>query len=332
VQNDFPEQFEAVNMGLDSVAATAVVLPRDLTLLEPDGTTVVWAFPGEFPSRSPAAVPDLRLAIRRQFLAAVKAGQPLSAVFRLTGQAGAKAYLSFQPPSGALLRTFPGSLSAVLAGDPVALPLDGPGLAEETPTQVSADVTVAYAGLRVADDISDEPPAPAAAVAGIVVANDPANRPFPPDAFKAHPLARVGLIGRAPEDCELSVRFAGSSGVPIGKPGVVKVASSTVIATAWADMPPMPEGATAISVTATKGRFLWAGGTVPLARFVVRDPDPGGRAIALAGGAIATVTQAKQTWKLANLPASAFRSTIPALSSSLFATVTLSSLTLRYAR
>jgi len=97
-------------------------------------------------------------------------------------------------------------------------------------------------------------------------------------------------------------------------------------------MPALPEGATAISVTATKGRFLWAGDTVPLARFVVRDPNPGGRTISLSGGAIATVTQDKQTWKVANLPVSAFRSTIPALASSLFATVTLSGLTLRYAR
>lgn len=332
VPNDFPDQSEPLAMGLDSVAATAAVLPRDLKLLEPDGTTTVWAFPGEWPAHSPSATPDLRLSVRRIFQAAIKAGQPLSAVFRLSGQAGGKVYLSFAPPTGALLRAFPGSLSAVLAGDPMPLPLAGPALADESPSQVSADLTVTYAGLRMMEDISDAPPDAAGEVAGVVVGTEPVTRGFPPRAFEAYPLARVGLIGRAPEDCELSVRFADVSGARLGKPGVVKVSSSTVISTAWADMPAMPDGAVAISVVATKGRFLWAGGTIPLTRFVVRDPDPGGRAINLAGVAIAQINQNKQTWKLASLPPAAFRATVPPLASPLYGTVVLSNLTLRYAR
>ena len=331
VTNDFPEQYVPMAMGLESVAATAAVLPRDLKLQEPDGTTTLWAFPGEWPAQSPSATPDMRLSIRRLFQAAIKAGQPLAAVFRLSGQAGGMVYLSFAPPAGALLRAFPGSLSTVLAGDPMPLPLAGPDLADETPSQVSADLTVTYAGLRVAEDISDTRPV-AGDVAGVIVGADPVMRGFPPRAFEEHPLARVGLIGRAPEDCELSVRFADASGARLGKPGVVKVSPSTVIGTAWADLPAMPDGAIAISVVATKGRFLWASGTVPLTRFVVRDPDPGSRAVTLAGVAVARINQNKQTWKLASLPPAAFRATVPALASPLFGSVVLSNLTLRYAR
>jgi len=334
VQNDFPENFTTVAMSLDSASGTAAVLPRDLKLLEPDGATVVWSFPGPAPAQSPEVRVDLRNSIRKIFSAALKKAQPLEATFHLVGAESSSVLFDFSGAMGSLSRSFPGSVATELTGDPAALALAGDPLPDETPTSVTADLTLKYAGLRIHEDISDAVPVSAGGVSGPTVGQEPVLRSFPPQAFNKFPLVRAGLVGRAPVDCELSVHFADAAGNRVGSPGIVKPKPSTTISTAWVDLPQTTTSTppVALSVRSNTGRFFWAGGSIPLTRFAVRDSDPGGRPITLNGTMLATVEQQRQTLKAHGLPASVFRGAPPLLASNLFVTVDISSLVLRYSR
>jgi hypothetical protein len=88
-----------------------------------------------------------------------------------------------------------------------------------------------------------------------------------------------------------------------------------------------------LSVRANKGRFFWVCAADPLIRLAVRDPDPGGRPLVLNGKPLLKVTQADEM----HLPGqsfagAAFQNHPPLLESSLFLTVELSDLVLRYQR
>jgi hypothetical protein len=83
VSGDAPEDFTSHPMSLDSVTGVAAVLPRDLELLEPDGTTVLWAFPGEMAPGTEPQIVDLSLSVRKLATAAIKADQPLDFTYTL---------------------------------------------------------------------------------------------------------------------------------------------------------------------------------------------------------------------------------------------------------
>lgn len=333
---NFPEEFAPLPISVDSVSAQAVIPPRNLQLLGPDGAAV-WAFPGVLPPQSPTAEVDLRLSIQKAFEAALKSGQPLDATFTLRGDAPGRAYFRFSGTRGALLRTISGVLQNRLEGEPTRLELGEPP-ADETPASAVADLSVKYEGIRILETISDPFPSGQGNIGGPVVTSAPVTRAFPPEALRGFPIARIGLVGRAPEACELSVQLvemgAGVSGTALGPPGVVKLQAAEKLSTVWVEMPAVDTGdkPVGLSVRANQGRFFWASGTAPLVRVAVRDPNPGGLPLKLGGQTVLTVTEERVHLPGRSLPTGVFRSVMPVWESNLFLTVEVADLVLRYAR
>jgi len=337
VDGDSPDSFSKHSWTLGEVTGVAAGLPHNLSLVEPDGSTAVWAFPGEMPTGSPTAFADLRMSVKKLAAAALKSGQPLDFTFKVKADSPARIVLSVPTPSGSLVRTFLGVLPNLLAGDPVVLPLTAPNLASEQPASVTAGVTVTYQGMRILESVSDAFPSAAGNVGGIVVGEDLVLRIFPPKAFDELAPARVGVIGRAPVDCELSIQLLEMNGNIPGKaiapPGVVRLSSSNTLSTVWIDLKldSPPRKALACAVRANQGRFLWAANEHGLTRVAVNDPDPGNRPLLLNGVSLANVSQ-KTTQLAADLPQAQFTGAPPILTSNLFLKVDFSDLTLRYAR
>lgn len=337
VEGRSPEEFEPRALKVDVTTGEAVVVPRDAELVGPDGQPA-WAFPGELTEELAAAEVDLRFALEDALQKRLDGGGEPAVTFRLRAAAPARVYLGFRGATGRLVRTFPGVLSTHLEGDPVrlGLPAGGPPLAGERPASVTADLTVTYAGIRILEGASDELPAAPGGVDGAVLGDRWTRRELPPQALGQHPLARVGLIGRSPAGCELSVRAVDPTvpgGPPLGDPGVVELAASPHLGTAWVELPgdglrdPL-----AIEARCTRGRFFWAGGEGRLVRLAVFDPDPGGRPLLLDSGRLLGPTERETHLPGHALPRVAFAGHVPALTSSLFLTVDLSDLALRYAR
>lgn len=341
VTGDTPGEFSKQDMRLDSVSGVAAILPNNLQIVDPDGA-VVWTFPNNFPLEAPPVDFDMKLLIQKAFESRLKANQPLDVTFHLRGSAAGKAGFRFSGAHGSLVRDFPGVITTQIEGSPQALTLPfkpaDPPLANEQPASVTADLTIKYLGLRVLENFCDAIPA-MGGTSGSIVTDQPVVRTLPPAALRNLTLARVGIIGRAPVDCELSLQVVdmshGAVGKALGKPGVVKLTAADSIDVIWITLPtPInnPTVPVGISVHTNVGRFLWASGTDLLLRLAVQDPNPGGRALILGGTSIASLSQAESHQTAISLPASVFRSVPPTFDSYLFLKVDLSDLTLRYAR
>ena len=346
VKNPFPEDFELRDMQLAKITGWAAAAPRNLELAGPDGA-VIWSQPGDLPVGSAPISIDLRLPVQAALKATLAAAggvdTPLEVTFHLRGDPPSSVGIHLAAIHGALLRTFPGVIRTELQPDAsspdFASRLSGQPLANEAPASAAADLTVRYAGLRILESVSSAVPAAAGNIGGLVVSSQFAVRAFPPQALLNQPIARVGLIGRAPEACELAVQLvdysSGGPGPALGTAGVVELAPSALISTCWVDLPgsPVPTVPVGLSVRANKGRFFWVCASDPLIRLAVRDPDPGGRPLLLNGQPLLNVTQADEI----HLPGqsftgAAFQKVPPLLESSLFLTVELSDLVLRYQR
>jgi hypothetical protein len=270
-------------------------------------------------------------------------GQPLDVTFRLTGAAPSKAGFAFAGARGVLVRDFPATpiMNVTLEGDPVALPI-ADRLADETPSTVTADLTVTYSGIRILEELSDMlPPGP---IGGFIVGDQPVARAYPPQALTSVSLARIGIIGCVPlgvPECELAVqliRMVGDQiGEPLGPPGAIKILAGNAMRTHWIALPPgidLSRGNIGITARANHGRFLWAGAAArPLVKLAIHDPNPGGRALRLNGISVhAVATSDEDHTPARTFPPSLFRSQPPVFDSPLFLTVDVSDLTLRYAR
>ena len=146
------------------------------------------------------------------------------------------------------------------------------------------------------------------------------------------------MIGRAAEDSELSLEFVSvtgdTAGPALGPPAVLKLPADNAIATCWVDVPKgvTPKGPVGLRVRANHGRFFWASNDQPLVRVAVFDPDPAGRPLLLGSATLKEITQPDSHEPRFSFPATAFRGAPPKLQSSLFLTVDISDLTLRYPR
>lgn len=334
VTGGVPEEFSRQPFELGSVSGVGVVLPTDLELVDPEGV-VLWNFPGEFPAQQAPVSYDLGIGLSAALSDALKANQPLDKTFRLRGKTPGKAGFSFSGARGALVRDFPGVITTELQGDPAAIPL-GDTLAPEQPQSVGADLTVTYQNMRVLD-LPVNPAALGDPPGGEIVMGQSVTRALPPQAVGDLPLVKVGLVGRAPENCELSVQVVEmGSGAALGPPGVLKLSASYDLCTQWVDLPAnvdLSGNNLGIAVRANQGRFFWVsrGGELQL-KLAVYDPDPGGRALRLGGVPLLGIDRASIHHPAQMLPPSAFRTSAPLLESSLFLTVDLSDMTIRYAR
>lgn len=338
VDQKAPEDWAAQSMELgSSVSASIVTVPAEVSLGGPDGTEL-WAFPGDYadvPHANVSIVPQIRAA----FEAALRAGDPIEAKLTLVAANEASIGFRVDGPSGALIRRFDSVAAVIMEGDPAPAALVAGGdapLAAEIPASASADITITYAGIRLLETIADKLPSPAD-VRGFVVRSEPRRRILPPQALNGVSIARIGVIGRAPEACEVSVQLVDTAAdnAPLGPPGVVQLEAHDDIRTVWIEMPETDvcDSSVAISAKATRGRFFWcADGDTPLVRVAIHDPDPGGRPIDLGGVTVHSMAEETAQLRGVTLPASAFRNEVQSFESDLFVTIEMADLLLRYAR
>lgn len=353
-QGDTPTEFSRQPFTLAAASGVTLLRSRNVSVLDPDGQSL-FSVPGELPAVPGGHVVDLRHALEQHFERALAAQSSLAspaspappapdagdtgleAAFTIVADPGCQAFVRASSVRGALLRVTRGVVRTTLAGGAQPLEL-GAGLAAFPPTSARGDLTLHYAGLRILGAHSDEVPV-FGGTAGSVVGSEPVLRAVPSAALSELPLARVGVIGRAPVDCELSLALAvDAGGVPgpaLGPPVTLLVAAADELCTHWFDLPlgasPLAQPILLV-LHATSGRFLWAGEQQPLARLAVRDPDPGGRALLLGGRQLLAVTSEDQHLSAFEYPAEVFAAGAPHFESELFLDVDVSDLTLRYAR
>ncbi|GIG64563.1 hypothetical protein [Phytomonospora endophytica] len=328
VTGDTPEEFEERPFGVDRIQGLLVRPPRDLTVTGPGGTKVL-DVPGETPAGRRFDV-DLTPEAQKLLSTALAAGQPLTGAFTVRGAAGSKVRLTGGKVHGDLIRSFPGVRGTTLRGEAV-VPAE---FAATVPGDVRGDLTVAYLGLRVHTEPSDAFPAQQGGIAGPVLTPDglPVTRAFPPAGIGQHPLALVGLIGRATGDCAITLTVTRPNGEPLGPAAQAQVPAAERVGTTWITLP-APVTVTepaALTVTVTRGRFLWAAGDRPLARLVIADPAPPATPVTLGATVLAAVDADG-----IHLPAHPLPPNLAAgapLASDLFVQVDLSDVVMRYRR
>jgi len=327
--------FQSQAIALSKAHVTTETPARNLKVFAPDDT-VLWRMP-ELPADAPDAEVDLRLALEQAFNKKLANCEQLVARFHIEGDEPSAVFLDLGRVSGALLRVHEGVLTTELAGDPVQLDL-GTGLAPTAPSSVTGDLAIRYDGIRILETLSDALPSPSTAISGLIVDAAGALRAFPPEGSAGVQPARIGVVGRASEECELALEFVeaigDTAGESLGLPALVMVTPASRIETHWAEVsaPLTLANGCALRVRANRGRFLWAAVPQPLVRVAIHDPDPGGRPLFLGGTLLANVTMEKSHEPARALPAQPFVNQPPLLASDLFLTVDVSDLTLRYAR
>ncbi len=340
VQN-FPGKDETVLASTITGASARIRnLPIDLEVRNETEGSVLFTHKGLFLNETPDVTIDLIAPAQAAFERQLAAGEPLSLRWRLSSKSGTAFHHDSRPVAGALLRRFTGATTAELAGEPLPLPLDlqAAPLAAERASTATADLRLTYQGLRLVERLNDPLPAGSGSLAGRIVGEAPAGRLLLDPELAAYPIHRIGLLGRAPEPCELSLWLAPPvgdlPGEPLGDPGVVQVQPATGMGVIWIDLPrPRTfEGPLWLQVRANTGRFFWLGEPEPLVRVVVEDEEPANRPVHLNGTPLRTMAQAELAETAVSLNADHFRSSPPVLSSHLFVTVSLTDLTLRYSR
>lgn len=336
VQGGEPRDFVVQTAEISRIHLVTETAAHNIKLIGPDGATL-WQVP-EYDPDAPSTEVDIRTALELAFDAKVKAGEPVEATFTVTADPPAEAVVTFAGISGALLRVHEGVLRTELSGDPVRLDLGSGALASETPSSVTGDLTISYAGIRILENVSDEPLAPGAAVTGVIAGASGALKVFAPQALEGIAPARLGIIGRAPEECELSLEFVSVNGgvvaSPVGPPAVMTLTPDNEIRTRWVDVPPgvALNGPLGLRVRANRGRFFWVTREQPLARIAIHDPDPGRRPLFLGGSQMKEIVETNSHEPGFHFTAASFRNVAPTLRSDLFLTVDISDLTLRYTR
>ncbi len=310
VDGDNPAQFTTHATDLSSVDITTETPANNAKLTGPGGSAI-WQT-AAFDPAAPDATVDLRAPLQAALNQQLAQKQPAQAKFTLAANAPAQVYLTISGPSGALLRSEKGVVSTSVEGDPAALQLSGP-LASEVPASVIADVTVKYEGIRILENASDDLPAPKDAITGTIVGAEGAVRVLPPQALDQQKPAKVGVYGRAPEDCELSIEFVRMVGTEatdtLAAPAVLQLKKSDTIAGFWAQVPKGTQitGPSAVRVRANKGRFFWVDHTPGqgIVRIAILDPDPGGRPLLLNGAHLLDVSGSSTSWKAFSFPRTA---------------------------
>ncbi len=343
VRHDFPDETAGQTLRVSAVSGTHLTLPTDMKISLDDGSPL-FDFSGDLPLESPDVTVPLIQPLINDFQQKLDAGEELASTLTIEAKASdgsrnAIAQVEIADPRGYLVRTESGVHTTILAGDDAALniPTESP-LADEAPEQVTADVTIAYDGIKLLPDLSATAPPHNGDISGQVVTTAGKIKCLPPAALSGKKLARIGIIGRAPEDCELVLELidmtGGVPGSPLLDPVVLNLQREHHLGIHWFSFPDqdpisVPLG---VGLRANVGRFLWVGKTDSLIRVAVYDDDPGTEAINLGGHKISSGDRLPFMAGSFALPAMLFSGEMPVLQSNLFLTVDVADLTLRYAR
>jgi len=326
VKGDNPSNFDGQATELASVDVTTETPANNAKLVGP-GNTTIWQTP-VFDPGAPDATVDLRAPLEAALNQQLAKQQAPQATFTLSADAPAQVYLTVSGPTGALLRTEKGVTSTSVEGDPATLKLSGP-LGDEIPASVTGDLTVKYEGIRILESASDALPGSSDVISGAIVGAGGTLRTLPPKALGQQKPAKVGVYGRAPEDCELSIEFVrmvgNDAGETLAPPAVLQVKKSDAVTSYWVPVPKGTQisGAAAVRVRANKGRFFWAdhAGGEGILRVAIFDPDPGRRPLLLNGNHLLDISANAVNQRGFSFPPSCFHISLPVFTSNLFLVV-----------
>lgn len=375
VDEDFPEATSAQNINLSSVQGSYLSLPQNLAVTlnkgldegldqNPNNSTVLFNFADPLALQMPNIEVPFVQQLLNTFQQQLDAQEALVASLKLSASTDndeAFASVLITTPTGYLLRELSGLHTTEVAGEasPLNLTLEQ-ALSAEQASSVIGDISIQYKGIRILPDLSDSVPEHSGNIQGQVVSLNPKLKSLPPQALTNQALARIGIIGRAPEDCELVLEIIDMSGgiegsVLIG-PLVKQLSANTAqantpIALHWfeLDEQPAPNVPLGIRLRCNIGRFFWAGSPEPQLQLAIYDPDPGDESIhlltantvtdstatnntAIDSTVIARGNQLPFSAQKHHFPQAQFRQYLPEITSNLFLTVDIADLTLRYAR
>jgi hypothetical protein len=331
---------DALVINMDRVSAMIMNLPVDLSLKDDTANNVLFEHPGLLPSSMTNVVYDMANPALATFNDQLSAQQDLSFRYTLQAQSGTAFRYATNPIKGALLRTFKGVSSVTLEGEPQQLPLnlDAGNLDTEQPGSVTADLVVNYNYLRLLAHLNDDKPVTSGNVSGRIVDEAGVKRVLLDDEIADYPIDRIGLIGRAPETCELSLSlFAGpveNPDQPLTDPGVIQLEASTNIQVVWIGLPETVShaGPLVLRVRANSGRFFWVTNPEPAVKVVVRDTSPGARPVRINNQLLTNLDEERIYLPQISIRPDLVTGELPILSSELFVTVEFTDLTLRYKR
>ena len=343
VRQNFPDEAAGQQLKVSAFSGTYLTLPTDMKITLDDSSTL-FEFPGDLPLQPPDVTVPLVPQLINQFQQKLDAHEEIAATLTLKaktsdGSQNAMAQVAITDPQGYLVRTEPGVYTTTLVGNDVALDIPTAlPLAAETPDNVTADLMIVYDGIKILPPLSAAVPQQNGDISGQVVTTTRKLKCLPPAALSDQRIARIGVIGRAPEDCELVMDLidmtGGVPGAPLLDPVVINLQREHRVGIHWFSFPdqepfPMPIG---IGLRANVGRFFWVNDTDPLVRVAVYDNDPGTEAVYLGGQTIISGDGLPFSAGSFALPAMIFVCEMPVLQSNLFLTVDVADLTLRYAR
>ncbi len=339
-KNFSKENEEVLASTLTGASARIKNLPQDLTLNNDTDNSILFEQKDLFQNDMPDILFDLTHPAQTAFDKQLAEKNPLSFQYTLHAKNNTAFQYSSNGVKGALLRTFKGVNSTILSGEtqPLSLDLSSAGLATEAPAKVTADLTITYEKLRLLDSLNDDVPPGRGDVSGKIVSDDSTSRLLQDGEIARYPIDRIGLIGRAPEACELSLslipRQGKSMGEPLLAPGVVQLEASTEIEVIWVSLPQAisHEGPLMLTLRANSGRFFWVTAPEPAIKVVVQDPDPDGREILINNRLLTRLAVERIHLPQVSIQSDLFTEKAPLLSSNLFVTIELSDLTLRYSR
>ncbi|MDY0187111.1 MAG: hypothetical protein RBR16_04225 [Syntrophus sp. (in: bacteria)] len=335
VAGGFPEDYEPKAFEVGSITAYADFGPTDCRVV--DGTDkVLWSFPGEFPATLAPAEIDLKIPLETALNAAISKGGSPAASFRIKGGADGKVLLWKGAFHGHLVRSVPGITTMELAGEPLPLPCFT-SLPEEKPHQVIGDLSLRYSGVRLCPGLND--PIPPGAASGTIVGAEDVICPLQSAHLEGLPVARIGLIGRAPQKCELAIRLVRLAG---GAP-VETIDAETLITVdpspffdLWMCTPKrinITGEDVGIAVRAVSGQFFWVRSSERCqVKIAVYDDNPPLQPVRLGGETLLQAGADEIHLPGFSLPTAPFTGKAPLLESLLFLTVDLSDLELRYNR
>lgn len=340
IKNFSKDSEEVLVSTIGSATARIRNLPIDLNLKNDTDSNVLFEHKGLFLNDMPNVVYDLVNPAQAAFDRQLAEDKPISFQYTLKAKTGTAFGYASSTVKGAMVRTFKGVSSAVLKGEAQTLSLDlsNAELDAQQPDSAITDLVVSYEKLRLLERLNDDVPPVPGDVSGQIVANEDVRRVLLDPEIADYPIDRIGLIGRAPEACELSLSLRPQQGETLGEPltapGVVQLKSSTEIQVIWISLPQAVthEGALVLSLHANSGRFFWVTNPEPAIKVVVQDPDPGGREIRINQRLLTNLDAERINLPKVSILADLFADKAPILSSNLFVTIEFSDLTLRYTR
>jgi hypothetical protein len=335
VSGGFPEDYVQKAFEVASITAYADFGPTDCRVVDGTGKEL-WSFPGELTAAIAPAEIDLKIPLETALNSAISKREAPSVSFRIKGGQDGKAKLWKGAFRGRLVRSVKGVTTVELDGESKPLPCFS-SLPEEVPTQVVGDLAIRYKGIRLCPGLNDS--LPTGAVSGKIVGTGDVVRPLASAQLAGLSVARIGLIGRVPEKCELAIRLVRlTNGIPaetLGAETVIAVGPSPFFSLSWCDLKRVDVGdaAVGLAVRAVSGRFFWARGDENyLVKIAVYDENPVQQPVALSGKTLVQAGSEEISLPGYSFPAAPFSWTSPVLDSLLFLTVDFSDLELGYAR